>query len=110
MRVRRKLLQLARSYGRVARDGVRIDFPINVSLLAEMIGSSRETVTRSLDELQRSGFVADPGTATGCWCRPSRSWHSPADPPRRDVTQITTSPTLRFVRSVLPRGGRRIWR
>ena len=61
VRVRRKLLQLARSYGRVARDGVRIDFPISHSLLAEMIGSSRETVTRALDELQRTGFVARSG-------------------------------------------------
>jgi CRP/FNR family transcriptional regulator, cyclic AMP receptor protein len=60
-RVRRKLLQLARSYGRVARDGVRIDFPISHSLLAEMVGSSRETVTRAFDELQRTGFVARSG-------------------------------------------------
>jgi CRP-like cAMP-binding protein len=56
-RVRRKLLQLGRSYGRVARDGVRIDFPVSHAVLAEMIGSSRETVTRALDELERSGFV-----------------------------------------------------
>jgi CRP-like cAMP-binding protein len=61
IRVRRKLLQLARSYGRVARDGVRIDFPISHTLLAEMVGSSRETVTRSLDELQRTGFVVRSG-------------------------------------------------
>lgn len=60
-RVRRKLLQLARNYGRVARDGVRIDFPLSHSLLADMVGSSRETVTRSLDELQRNGFVARRG-------------------------------------------------
>lgn len=60
-RVRRKLLQLARSYGRVARDGVRIDFPLTHTLLADMVGSSRETVTRSLDELQRDGFVARRG-------------------------------------------------
>jgi Crp-like helix-turn-helix domain len=60
-RVRRKLLQLAQSYGRVVRDGIRIDFPVSHTLLADMIGSSRETVTRSLDELQRSGFVARRG-------------------------------------------------
>ena len=62
-RVRAKLLQLARNYGRVGRDGVRIDFPLSHTLLAEMVGSSRETVTRSLDELQRDGFVARRGHA-----------------------------------------------
>jgi Crp-like helix-turn-helix domain len=60
-RVRRKLFQLARSYGRVGRDGIRIEFPVSHTVLAEMIGSSRETVTRALDELQRAGFVARRG-------------------------------------------------
>jgi CRP-like cAMP-binding protein len=60
-RVRRKLFQLARSYGRVVRDGIRIDFPVSHLVLAEMIGSSRETVTRAVDELQRDGFVARRG-------------------------------------------------
>jgi CRP-like cAMP-binding protein len=60
-RVRRKLFQLARSYGRVGHDGIRIDFPVSHTVLAEMIGSSRETVTRALDELQRAGFVARRG-------------------------------------------------
>ena len=61
-RVRRKLLQLGRAYGHVVRDGVRIDFPISHALLAEMIGSSRETVTRAIDALQRDGFVARAGS------------------------------------------------
>ena len=56
-RVRGKLLELAGSYGRVVRDGVRIDFPVSHRLLAEMIGSSRETVTRAVANLQRAGFV-----------------------------------------------------
>ena len=56
-RVRAKLLQLAQSYGRVAQDGIRIDFPLSHVLLADMIGSFRETVTRALDELQRTGLV-----------------------------------------------------
>jgi biotin operon repressor len=60
-RVRRKLVQLAQSYGRVVGDGIRIDFPVSHTVLADMIGSSRETVTRALDELQRSGFVARRG-------------------------------------------------
>ena len=61
-RVRRKLFQLARAYGHVARDGVRIDFPITHALLAQMIGSSRETVTRALEQLQRDGIVARHGS------------------------------------------------
>jgi biotin operon repressor len=56
-RVRLRLLQLARTYGRVSPDGIRIDFPISHTLLGEMTGSTRETVTRSIDELERSGFV-----------------------------------------------------
>lgn len=61
-RVRRKLLQLGQSYGHVVRDGIRIDFPLSHALLAQMIASSRETVTRALDELERSGFVAREGS------------------------------------------------
>jgi CRP-like cAMP-binding protein len=61
-RVRQKLIQLARSHGHVVRDGIRIDFPVSHALLAEMIGSSRETVTRALDELQRDGFVSRNGS------------------------------------------------
>jgi CRP-like cAMP-binding protein len=60
-RVRERLLQLARAYGKVGPDGVRIDFPISHMLLAEMIGSSRETVTRAVDELQRVGFLTRRG-------------------------------------------------
>jgi len=61
-RVRRKLLQLARAHGHVVGDGIRIDFPITHALLGEMVGSSRETVTRALDELHRAGFVARTGS------------------------------------------------
>jgi hypothetical protein len=61
-RVQRKLCQLARRHGHVVHDGIRIDFPVSHALLAEMIGSSRETVTRSLDELQRAGFVTRRGS------------------------------------------------
>jgi CRP-like cAMP-binding protein len=56
-RVRRALMQLAETYGHSVRGGIRIDFPISHSLLAEMIASSRETVTRAIDELQRAGVV-----------------------------------------------------
>jgi biotin operon repressor len=71
-RVRHKLLQLAESHGRVVRDGIRIDFPVSHTLLADMIGSSRETVTRAFDELQRSGFVARSGRTYRLLVTPER--------------------------------------
>jgi CRP-like cAMP-binding protein len=61
-RVRQKLLQLARDFGRVdAKPGVRIDLPITHDLLADMVGSARETVSRAVEELGRRGFVAREG-------------------------------------------------
>ena len=60
-RVRGKLLQLARDHGRVAARGIRLDLPLTHELLADMIGSSRETVTIALAELQREGFVSRTG-------------------------------------------------
>jgi CRP-like cAMP-binding protein len=56
-RVREKLLQLARGYGHVVPGGVRIDFPLTQQLLADMVGSARETVSLALSELAREGFV-----------------------------------------------------
>jgi CRP-like cAMP-binding protein len=60
-RVRQKLLQLARHFGRVNPEGIRIEFPLTHDLLAEMVASARETVTRALEDLQRSGFLARDG-------------------------------------------------
>ena len=56
-RVRETFLRLARDYGRVDARGVRIDLPLTHELLAEMVCSARETVTRAVDELVREGFV-----------------------------------------------------
>jgi CRP-like cAMP-binding protein len=56
-RLRGKLLQLARSHGRVTGGGIVIDLPLTHDLLADSIGSTRETVTLALHELMRSGFV-----------------------------------------------------
>ena len=55
-RLREKLLQLAEDHGRVGRDGV-LQLPITHELLAEMIGSARETVTRAVDALEQNGFL-----------------------------------------------------
>jgi CRP-like cAMP-binding protein len=60
-RIERKLLLLARAYGRVMRDGVRLDFPLTHELLGDMTGTARETVTRVLDLLEREGFLGRDG-------------------------------------------------
>jgi CRP-like cAMP-binding protein len=60
-RVRAKLLQLAADHGVVGLDGIRLDLPLTHELLGEMTGSARETVTRSIDELQSQGFVVRRG-------------------------------------------------
>jgi CRP-like cAMP-binding protein len=57
-RVRGKLLQLAQAHGKVAEGGVVIDLPLTHDLLAESIGSTRETVTLALRELTDAGFVS----------------------------------------------------
>ena len=56
-RLRAKLLQLARSHGRVRPDGIRIALPLTHELLAHTVGSSRETVSLAMRELDREGFV-----------------------------------------------------
>ena len=56
-RVRHKLLQLARVYGKVGSNGVSLDLPLTHELLADMVGSTRETVTRTLSQLGREGLV-----------------------------------------------------
>jgi hypothetical protein len=71
-RVEQKLLQLAREHGRVVTDGVRLDFPITHELLAEMIGSARETVSRAVEQLERSGFVVREGRSYRLRVEPGR--------------------------------------
>jgi CRP-like cAMP-binding protein len=60
-RVRGKLLQLARSHGKVSDRGVLIDLPLTHDLLADMVASARETVTWALRELLEEGFVTREG-------------------------------------------------
>ena len=57
-RLREKLLQLAEDHGRVCRDGVLLQLPITHELLADMIGSARETVTRAVAALEQNGFLS----------------------------------------------------
>lgn len=56
-RVLAKLLQLARTYGRAVPGGVRVDFPLTHQLLADMVGSARETVSLALSDFARQGLV-----------------------------------------------------
>jgi CRP-like cAMP-binding protein len=56
-RVRLKLVQLARSHGKVGTDGLLLEVPLTHELLADMVGSTRETVTRALAHLAHEGII-----------------------------------------------------
>jgi CRP/FNR family transcriptional regulator, cyclic AMP receptor protein len=56
-RLRQKLTQLARNYGKVGMEGLVLDLPLTHELLAEMVGATRETVTRALAQLAEDGFI-----------------------------------------------------
>jgi CRP-like cAMP-binding protein len=60
-RVEQKLLQLARGHGRVVAGGIHLDFPVTHELLTEMVGFARETVSRAVERLERSGSVVREG-------------------------------------------------
>jgi CRP-like cAMP-binding protein len=56
-RVAAKLWMLSRDYGVDLRDGVLIDLSITVTYLADMLGSSRETISRALKQLECIGLI-----------------------------------------------------
>jgi CRP/FNR family transcriptional regulator, cyclic AMP receptor protein len=56
-RLAAKLLDLTDRYGRVTPHGIRIDERFTHMQLAEMIGTSRETLTKVLNELRDAGLV-----------------------------------------------------
>lgn len=56
-RVRSKLAQLGRMYGKAGPGGVWLSLPLTHEVLAAMVGSTRETVTRAMSQLAREGFV-----------------------------------------------------
>ena len=51
------LLELAERYGRQTNDGLLLDLRISHQEMASVIGSTRETVTITLGELQEDGFL-----------------------------------------------------
>jgi CRP/FNR family cyclic AMP-dependent transcriptional regulator len=56
-RIRSGILQLARKHGVPDARGIIIDLKITHQELAEMVGTSRETVTRTLARLQKQGIL-----------------------------------------------------
>ena len=56
-RLAAKLLELMDRYGRVTPNGIRIDERFTHMQLAEMIGTSRETLTKVINELRDAGLI-----------------------------------------------------
>lgn len=60
-RLAKTLLKLARDHGETAEEGILIHLPVTHEILADMIGSSRETVTIYLNHLKKEGLVIGKG-------------------------------------------------
>lgn len=57
-RVASALLRLSESYGvQVSTEGIKIDFPIKHSFIADLTGTSRETVTKILAQFKTEGSI-----------------------------------------------------
>jgi CRP-like cAMP-binding protein len=57
-RVAAKLWMLSRDYGVKTDKGVKIDINITVTYLADMLGSSRETISRAMKQLENSNLIS----------------------------------------------------
>ena len=56
-RVVKLLLRLSARYGRMTADGVCLDIPLTHQEMADMVGTTRQTVTTILSDLKRSGVL-----------------------------------------------------
>jgi CRP/FNR family cyclic AMP-dependent transcriptional regulator len=56
-RVAAKLWKLSKDYGVQTEEGVLIDIKVNITYLSDMLGSSRETISRAVKELENMGMV-----------------------------------------------------
>lgn len=60
-RLIKTLWKLARDHGETTEEGTLIQLPVTHEILADMIGSSRETVTIYLNQLKKEGLVMAKG-------------------------------------------------
>ncbi len=56
-RVARLLLSLAENHGRVTPKGIRVEFPLTHQEIADLVGSSRVTVTQILNKFRTSHWI-----------------------------------------------------
>jgi CRP-like cAMP-binding protein len=52
-----KLWKLSKDYGVKTEDGILINLNISITYLADMIGSTRETVSRCINSFEKSGII-----------------------------------------------------
>jgi CRP-like cAMP-binding protein len=86
-RVLMLLLALAERWGRVLKGGIRLDLPLTVTALAELVAAQRQTVSTAVARLGRQGLVE----------RSAGGWIVRADV-REDLSQLEIT-RGRFVRS-----------
>jgi CRP/FNR family transcriptional regulator, cyclic AMP receptor protein len=56
-RVARLLISLAESHGKVTPNGIRVEFPLTHQEIADLVGSSRVTVTQILNRFRTSQWI-----------------------------------------------------
>jgi CRP/FNR family transcriptional regulator len=56
-RVARLLVSLAEHHGKVTPNGIRVEFPLTHQEIADMVGSSRVTVTQVLNKFRSSRWI-----------------------------------------------------
>lgn len=58
VRLAAAIRKLARDYGVETERGIRVDFEVTVNLLSSMLGAKRETISRALSDMKKSGLIA----------------------------------------------------
>lgn len=52
-----KIWKLARDYGVETSEGIKIEFEVTVTLLANMLGAKRESVSRAVSKFKSQGYI-----------------------------------------------------